>query len=180
MSESTRLVGLSGRTLWEGRLPAKLPWALGFHTSSAWHWHVQESRKARKSKPMKSWCSVEVLGAPEAVSKTECAAFDMSFSGYNYEACVKHHASPKHHICKNTEPAAHLGGQAGLGRPSACSRSSLHGSPSNASEVSPEGTRRETPPRSPRGFWENQKKLLGAPGIATRSKHATRGSWPYY
>ena len=24
------------------------------------------------------------------------------------------------------------------------------------------------------------KKLLGAPGIATRSKDATRGSWPYY
>ena len=23
------------------------------------------------------------------------------------------------------------------------------------------------------------KKLLGAPGIATRSKDATRGSWPY-
>ena len=24
------------------------------------------------------------------------------------------------------------------------------------------------------------EKLLGAPGIATRSKDATRGSWPYY
>ena len=24
------------------------------------------------------------------------------------------------------------------------------------------------------------KKLLGAPGIATRSEDATRGSWPYY
>ena len=24
------------------------------------------------------------------------------------------------------------------------------------------------------------KKLLGAPGIATRSKNGTRGSWPYY
>ena len=24
------------------------------------------------------------------------------------------------------------------------------------------------------------KKLLGAPGIATRSKDATRGSWPSY
>ena len=24
------------------------------------------------------------------------------------------------------------------------------------------------------------KKLLGAPGIATKSKDATRGSWPYY
>ena len=24
------------------------------------------------------------------------------------------------------------------------------------------------------------KKLLGAPGIATSSKYATRGSWPYY
>ena len=24
------------------------------------------------------------------------------------------------------------------------------------------------------------KKLLGAKGIATRSKNATRGSWPYY
>ena len=24
------------------------------------------------------------------------------------------------------------------------------------------------------------RKLLGAPGIATRSKDATRGSWPYY
>ena len=26
----------------------------------------------------------------------------------------------------------------------------------------------------------NKWKLLGAPGIATRSKDATRGSWPYY
>ena len=26
----------------------------------------------------------------------------------------------------------------------------------------------------------SNKKLLGAPGIATRSKDATRGSWPYY
>ena len=26
----------------------------------------------------------------------------------------------------------------------------------------------------------SSKKLLGAPGIATRSKDATRGSWPYY
>ena len=24
------------------------------------------------------------------------------------------------------------------------------------------------------------RKLLGAPGIATRSKEATSGSWPYY
>ena len=24
------------------------------------------------------------------------------------------------------------------------------------------------------------KKLLGAPGIATRRKDVTRGSWPYY
>ena len=29
-------------------------------------------------------------------------------------------------------------------------------------------------------FWGRSKKLLGAPGIATRRKHATRGSWPYY
>ena len=34
-------------------------------------------------------------------------------------------------------------------------------------------------------IWSNpkllrNKKLLGAPGIATRSKDATRGSWPYY
>ena len=28
--------------------------------------------------------------------------------------------------------------------------------------------------------WYRCKKLLGAPGIATRSKDATRGSWPYY
>ena len=27
-------------------------------------------------------------------------------------------------------------------------------------------------------LWE--RTLLGAPGIATRSKDATRGSWPYY
>ena len=26
----------------------------------------------------------------------------------------------------------------------------------------------------------SNKKLLGAPGIATRSKDASRGSWPYY
>ena len=26
----------------------------------------------------------------------------------------------------------------------------------------------------------SNKKLLGAPGIATRSKDATWGSWPYY
>ena len=26
----------------------------------------------------------------------------------------------------------------------------------------------------------SNKKLLGAPGINTRSKDATRGSWPYY
>ena len=26
----------------------------------------------------------------------------------------------------------------------------------------------------------SKKLLLGAPGIATRSKDATRGSWPYY
>ena len=26
----------------------------------------------------------------------------------------------------------------------------------------------------------SNKKLLGAPGTATRSKDATRGSWPYY
>ena len=29
-------------------------------------------------------------------------------------------------------------------------------------------------------FAIRNKKLLGAPGIATRSKDATRGSWPYY
>ena len=29
-------------------------------------------------------------------------------------------------------------------------------------------------------FSTRSKKLLGAPGIATRSKDATRGSWPYY
>ena len=28
--------------------------------------------------------------------------------------------------------------------------------------------------------WSRNKKLLGAKGIATRSKDATRGSWPYY
>ena len=26
----------------------------------------------------------------------------------------------------------------------------------------------------------SSKELLGAPGLATRSKDATRGSWPYY
>ena len=31
-----------------------------------------------------------------------------------------------------------------------------------------------------RGSWPYYKKLLGAPGIATRSKDATRDSWPYY
>ena len=30
------------------------------------------------------------------------------------------------------------------------------------------------------GRTTRSKKLLGAPGIATRSKDATRGSWPYY
>ena len=29
-------------------------------------------------------------------------------------------------------------------------------------------------------FTTRSKKLLGAPGIATRNKDATRGSWPYY
>ena len=29
-------------------------------------------------------------------------------------------------------------------------------------------------------FCMHQGSLLGAPGIATRSKDATRGSWPYY
>ena len=29
------------------------------------------------------------------------------------------------------------------------------------------------------GITTGNKKLLGAPGIATRSKDATRGSWPY-
>ena len=28
--------------------------------------------------------------------------------------------------------------------------------------------------------WTRNKKLLGAKGIATGSKDATRGSWPYY
>ena len=30
------------------------------------------------------------------------------------------------------------------------------------------------------GLTTRNKKLLGAPGIATTSKDATRGSWPYY
>ena len=30
------------------------------------------------------------------------------------------------------------------------------------------------------GLTTWNKKLLGAPGIATRSKNATRGSWPYF
>ena len=30
------------------------------------------------------------------------------------------------------------------------------------------------------GLTTRNKKLLGAPGIATRSKDAARGSWPYY
>ena len=30
------------------------------------------------------------------------------------------------------------------------------------------------------GRTTTSKKLLGAPGIPTRSKDATRGSWPYY
>ena len=33
---------------------------------------------------------------------------------------------------------------------------------------------------STQGFTTRNKKLLGAPGITTRSKDATRGSWPYY
>ena len=33
---------------------------------------------------------------------------------------------------------------------------------------------------SNKGITTSNKKLLGAPGIATRSKDATRGSWPYY
>ena len=34
-----------------------------------------------------------------------------------------------------------------------------------------------------RGSWpyySEQRTLLGAPGRTTRSKDATRGSWPYY
>ena len=31
-----------------------------------------------------------------------------------------------------------------------------------------------------RVFKIGARTLLGAPGIATRSKDATRGSWPYY
>ena len=35
--------------------------------------------------------------------------------------------------------------------------------------------------RSPApGIAASNKKLLGAPGLTTRSKDATRGSWPYY
>ena len=30
------------------------------------------------------------------------------------------------------------------------------------------------------GLTTSNKKLLGAKGIATRSKDATKGSWPYY
>ena len=30
------------------------------------------------------------------------------------------------------------------------------------------------------GLTTSNKKLLGAPGIATWSRDATRGSWPYY
>ena len=30
------------------------------------------------------------------------------------------------------------------------------------------------------GLTTSNKKLLGAKGVATRSKDATRGSWPYY
>ena len=30
------------------------------------------------------------------------------------------------------------------------------------------------------GVLLGSKKLLGAPGITTRSMDATRGSWPYY
>ena len=30
------------------------------------------------------------------------------------------------------------------------------------------------------GLTTRNKKLLGAKGIATRSKDATRGAWPYY
>ena len=31
-----------------------------------------------------------------------------------------------------------------------------------------------------RASRSRSKKLLGAPGLTTRSKDATRGSWPYY
>ena len=33
---------------------------------------------------------------------------------------------------------------------------------------------------SPGGAFFFPKKLIGAPGLTTRSKDATRGSWPYY
>ena len=34
--------------------------------------------------------------------------------------------------------------------------------------------------QDPVGSQVSNKKLLGAPGLTTRSKDATRGSWPYY
>ena len=46
------------------------------------------------------------------------------------------------------------------------------------------GSRERWPMRinglQPNVIKSSNKKLLGAPGIATRSKDATRGSWPYY
>ena len=41
-------------------------------------------------------------------------------------------------------------------------------------------TERSDAPNGAPGLTTSNKKLLGAPGIATRSKDATRGSWPYY
>ena len=41
------------------------------------------------------------------------------------------------------------------------------------------GTRNKCIASSNKCLTSSNKKLLGAPGIATRSKDATRGSWPY-
>ena len=43
-----------------------------------------------------------------------------------------------------------------------------------------EGCQVDALPQQRGSLITSNKELLGAPGIATRSKDATRGSWPYY
>ena len=52
-------------------------------------------------------------------------------------------------------------------------------------QPSSDGLQRWPPPSKeithfPNFSSKNSRTLLGAKGIATRSKNATRGSWPYY
>ena len=50
---------------------------------------------------------------------------------------------------------------------------------SNATR-SKNATRNKCIATSNKCLTSSNKKLLGAPGLTTRSKNATRGSWPYY